>query len=222
VARRRSGPADEDQWWEPADQAFVQAPVLNRRDFPKGWRPIPMVNNVEVLDPYAGEGAAAIRAARAARVLSALDEGVAYRARNRQLLVLRIEAFADPDETAHRQTWLSDGPAALTATYQVRWSERDVVPNWIETRIRRPGDVPTDVDPRIDWLRVEDHTDPKRLGTVSIYEHLTLWCGRGHAVITLRHELDQQVDDVARKIAEGVLTTLEGLPRLGGGAATAS
>lgn len=199
----------------PGDQSFVQQPLLNRHDFPKGWRPTLMLNNQEVLDPYDGveaEAAAAIRQARVARTLSALDEGVAYRARKPLLLVLRTEAFVDPDETAHRQAWRSEGPAALTATYQARWAERDMVPSWIETTLRRPGELPAGVDPRIDWFRVEDHTDPRRQGGVQIYEHLTLWCGRPHAVLTVRHEPDDHVEDMALKVARALLGRLETMP----------
>ena len=130
---------------------------------------------------------------------------------------MRTEAFVDPVETAHRETWRSDGPAALTATYQARWAERDVRPNWIETTIRRPGELPAGVDARIDWLRVEDHTDPKREGVVRIYEHLTLWCGRPHAVITVRHEPDQHLEDMTLKVARALLGRLESIPPASGG-----
>ena len=141
-SRRRSGPADEEVWWTPADQAFIQKPMLSRHDFPREWRPTIMLSNQEVLDPYEGvERGRSDPRARAARVMSALDEGVAYRSRNRRLLVLRTEAFVDPDESAHRGAWRSDGPAALTEMYKVRWTERDVVPNWIETTVRRPGEL---------------------------------------------------------------------------------
>ena len=137
-----------------------------------------MVNNLSLIDPYEGVAAVAIRTARVARQLSALDEAVAFRAKHRQLLVLRTEMFVEQDETAHRAAWQADGPAVLTSTYQARWAEREVTPNWIETTVRPALELPDDVDPRIDWLRVEDHTDPRRSGVVSLYEHLTLWCGR--------------------------------------------
>lgn len=220
--RRRSGPADEAPWWDPGDQAFIQEPLLSRRDFPKGWQSTTMLNNQELLDPYEGAEAPRIRAARAARVLSALDEGVAYRARHRQLLVLRAEVFVQPDETDHRAAWRADGPTALTSTYRARWAERDVAPNWIETTVRSVTDRPADVDPRIDWFRVEDHTDPKRAGIVTIYEHLTLWCGRAHAVMTMRHEPDQQLDGIALQIGHALLHRLESVPGRGGAAIEAS
>lgn len=213
IGRRRSGPPTEEQWWEPNDQAFVQQPMLSRHDFPKGWRPAMMLNNQEALDPYADvEAADAIRRARAARVLTGLDEGAAYRARNHLLLVLRTEAFLRADEAGHRDAWHGDGPAALTATYRARWAEREVTPNWIETTVRRPGELPANVDPRIDWLRVEDHTDPKREGSVQIYEHLTLWCGRAHAVVTVRHGPEQHLEDMAQTVAEQLLARLELIP----------
>jgi len=195
------------------DQEFVQRPLLSRWDFPKGWRPTMMLSNQEVLDPYGGvDAAAAVRRARAGRVLSALDEGVAYRSASRQLLVLRTEAFRDPDEQVHRQAWQADGSSALTATYRARWADRGVVPSWIETRIRRPGELPAGVDQRIDWLRVEDHTDPEREGVVTIYEHLTLWCGRAHAVVTVRHEPDQHLEEMTLAVASRLLERLGTLP----------
>jgi hypothetical protein len=219
---RRSGPPDEERWWDPADQAFVEGPLLRALDFPKGWRATLMLNNSELLDPYEGADAVAIRAVRAERVLSALDEGVAYRAKHRRLLVLRTEVFVEPDETAHRATWRRDGPSVLTSTYQARWAERDITPNWIETTIRRPSDLPSDVDPRVDWLRVEDHTDPKRAGAVTIYEHLTLWCERANAVLTVRHELDQPVEEMAVAVAHRLLNRLESVPERDGHSGDAS
>ena len=55
-----------------------------------------MLNNLSLIDPYEGVDAAAIRTARVARQLSALDEAVAFRAKHRQLLVLRTEMFVEP------------------------------------------------------------------------------------------------------------------------------
>lgn len=221
-AYRRSGPVDEQRWWDPADQAFIQQPLVRSRDFPKGWRPTVMLNNAELLDPYEGAEAPALRALRATRVLTALDEGVAYRASHRQLLVLRTEMFADPDETEHRGAWQTDGPRVLADTYRTRWAERDVAPNWIETTIRRPPDTPADIDPRIDWFRIEDHTDPRRTGTVTLYEHLTLWRGRANAVITVRHEPDYHVDAIALAIAHTLIDRLAPVPQVGGATATDS
>ncbi len=190
--------------------------MLRRRDFVKGWQPTIMINNRELIDPYDGVDASTIRAARAARRLTALDEGVAYRSKLRQLLVLRTEVFFDPDETAHRTAWQADGLSVLTSTYQTRWAERDVTPNWIETRLRPATDLPGELDPRVDWLQVEDHTDPKRSGTVTLYEHVTLWCGRSHAVVTVRHEYDQQVEGMAIEIAHRLLDRLTSFPAGGG------
>lgn len=181
-----------------------------------------MINNLELIDPYDGVDASAIRAARAARNLSALDEGVAYRAKHRQLLVLRTEVFVDPDETAHRAAWQADGPSVLTNTYRARWAERDVAPNWIETRVRPPSELPGDLDARLDWLQVEDHTDPKRSGAVTMYEHVTLWCGRANAVVTVRHEQDQHIEALAAEIAHRLLIRLESVPGGGGAALDAS
>lgn len=214
--RRRSGPADERRWWDPDDQAFIERPLFRRQDFPKGWRATIMVNNTELIDPYDGVDAPAIRGAREHRRLSALDEGVAYRSTHRQLLVLRTEMFVDPDEAAHRAAWQAEGMRVLTDTYRARWAEREVTPNWIETTARRPGDVPAAVDLRIDWFQVEDHTDPRRHGTVTLYEHVTLWCGRAHAVVTVRHEPDDHPEAMTADIAHTLLARLAPAPRAGG------
>jgi len=64
------------------------------------------------------------------------------------------------------------------------------------------------VDPRADWLRVEDHTDPRRQGVVSVYEHVTLWAGRAHAVVTVRHLVDQDLDVVVASVAAVLLARL--------------
>ena len=61
---------------------------------------------------------------------------------------------------------------------------------------------------------------PKRSGVVSLYEHLTLWCGRANAVVTVRHEHDQQVDFVAVEVAHRLLDRLESAPDPDDGAAT--
>lgn len=207
---RRSGPPDEERWWDEADQVIVEKTLLTLRDLPKRWRPMPMVNNAEMLDPFADVPAAdAVRRARSTRRLTALDEGVAFQGKDSRLVVLRVEMFADPDEEGHRETWRRDGPAVLTATYKARWAERAHVANWIDVRARRSADLPAPLDPRIDWLRVEDHTDPSRRGVVRVYEHLSLWAGRAHAVVTVRHLLDQQLDEVAAAVGATVLDRLE-------------
>ena len=101
-----------------------------------------MPNNVEVIDPFEGVSEAdAVRRARQLRRITALDEGLAYRARDGALTVLRAEMFADPDETAHRAAWQSDGARVLTATYRTRWAEREVTPNFIETTVVGPGEA---------------------------------------------------------------------------------
>lgn len=177
-----------------------------------------MLNNLELIDPYEGADADQVRAARAARRLCALDEGVAYRTSQRRLLVMRTEVFVDPGEVAHRDAWRADGSTVLTSTYQARWAERDITPNWIETTTRPATDLPGPIDPRIDWFRVEDHTDPRREGVVTLYEHVTLWCGRANAVVTVRHALDQPVEQMTVQVADHVLSRLEALPRVGGAA----
>lgn len=168
-----------------------------------------MINNVEVLDPYEGvEAAADVVKARAARHRTALVEGDAWRGPRRQIVVLRVEAFADRDagSAEHRAAWAGDGPACLVETWRQRWAERDVEPGWIEAT--RRGDVGADIDDRIDWFRIEDHTDLTDPTDVSVYQHLTLWAGRGVAVVTVRHLLDTSVDDAAHWFGDVVLARL--------------
>jgi hypothetical protein len=175
---------------------------------PSKWKPTTMVNNVEVLDPYDGiEAAAGVEQARAERVRTALVEGAAWRGPNRQLAVLRVEAFADrgPDaavaRSAHRSAWQRDGAACLLETWRQRWTDREVAPAWIE--VTRRDDIA--VDPRIDWFRIEDHTDLADPADVQVYQHLTLWAGRGLAVVTVRHLLDTPVDEVASWFGDALL-----------------
>jgi hypothetical protein len=168
-----------------------------------------MINNVEVLDPYEGiEAARELVESRARRHRTALVEGDAWRGPRRQLAVLRVEAFADrePDLADHRAAWTRDGALCLVETWRQRWAEREVEPGWIEAT--RRDDVDVDVDPRIDWLRIEDHTDLADPSDVSVYQHLTLWAGRGVAVVTLRHLLDTPVDDAALWFGDVVLARL--------------
>jgi hypothetical protein len=40
---------------------------------------------------------------------------------------------------------------------------------------------------------------------VMVYQHLSLWAGRGLAVVTVRHQLDTGVDDVAGWFGEALL-----------------
>jgi hypothetical protein len=204
---RRGGPRDEDRWWDPSDQALAERVAPGRVGLPRKWKPTTMINNVEVLDPYEGiEAAAGLVTARAARHRTALVEGDAWRGPRRQIAVLRVEAFADRggDHAAHRAEWVRAGPACLVETWRRRWVERDVEPGWIE--VTRRDDV--DVDPRIDWLRIEDHTDLADPTDVAVYQHLTLWAGRGVAVVTVRHLLDTPVDDAAGWFGHGVLARL--------------
>lgn len=219
---RRSGPPDEQRWWDPAAQAIAEQPVLHRRQLGWDWLDASMVNNVERLDPFGHDAASeAIRAARVARVLRGLDEGRAWRRRKENtLLVARVEVFADADEAAHRHAWRDHAEAALDATWRLRWHERGRAPGWIETRwVRideRPGALHAfraHVDPpeparSVDWLRIEDHTGHRSSGTVAVYEHLTLWAGERHGVLTLRHDLDVDVTGVAAAAAVAVLERL--------------
>ena len=233
VVRRRSGPEGEERWWDPLDQQVAEAPVLARADLARGWRPAPMMNNVERLDPLGDDPASElVRAARAQRHLTGLDEGRAWRrSPDGGLLVVRVEVFApeplDADGatggdravgrvTAHRSAWQAHGAAALDATWRQRWRERDVEPRWIEARAlevdERPEplhgfrEAPTGsaLTGAVDWLRIEDHTDPTGGGRVTLYEHLSLWLGRGLVTLTLRHDLDHDAADVAATAAAAV------------------
>jgi hypothetical protein len=178
-----------------------------------------MVNNVERDDPFAGvdaEGAEAVRRARAARGLRALDEGRAWRRRrDGALVVLRLEAFADDPEAerAHRAAWHEHGEATLDALWRHRWAERGRAPGWIEAAWRPPDEWPpalaaepaaageralSDV---VDWIVVEDHTEAAARESVACYQHLTVWAGRGHAIVVVRHDLGDDLDAIAHRVA---------------------
>ena len=151
-----------------------------------------MLNNVERADPWAGvEGAEGLRAARAERRLTGLDEGTAWRDRDRRLLVARVEVFADADEATHRAVWDAAGAPALEAAWRARWAERDVQAGWVEARRGPVVEDGPELDRRVDWFEVEDHTPPPgvAVGDVTIYHHLTVWAGRMHVVLTVRHPL---------------------------------
>jgi hypothetical protein len=201
-------------WWDPIDQDRVEAPLLRRRELGKGWIPTRLINNAEQLDPH-GEGADgdALRACRAARQLSALDEGGAWRHRRTlALVVTRVEAFARVDEGAHRLAWRERGASSLDELWRQRWRERDREPGWIEARWldhrdrvpplgvagseATPDDLGVDraVADAVDWIRIEDQTATPDTGRVACFEHLTVWVGRAIATIVVRHD---QVDDLA-------------------------
>ncbi len=210
--RRRTGPEGEAPWWDDHDQAFVEQPVLGRRDLPRGWQTIPMPNNAERLDPYGDDpDSEAIRAVRTARVLTALDEGAAWRQRKEQvLLVARVETFADADDRSHRTAWQAHGTACLDAVWRQRWRERDVAPGWIEARWKADDDIgaaaPPDDEARaalgqIDWITVEDQTGTSGSGVVQRYEHLSVWCGRGLVTVTVRHDDALDLDPIAVRAA---------------------
>jgi hypothetical protein len=204
---RRGGPSDEHPWWDPDDQARAERVAPSRIGLPRKWKPTTMINNAEVFDPYEGIGAAdALVETRDRRGRTALVEGDAWRGPRRQLAVLRVEAFADRDAglADHRAAWIRDGAPCLVETWKQRWTEREVEPGWIEATRRE--DV--DVDPRIDWLRIEDHTNLADPTDVAVYQHLTLWAGRGVAVVTVRHLLDTPIDDAALWFGDVVLARL--------------
>lgn len=181
------------------------------RDLGRGWQSVPMPNNAERLDPHGSDdGSAILRAARKDRVLTALDEGAAWRHRkDRVLIVPRVEAFASGDDRAHRAAWTEHGTACLDAVWRERWRERDVVPGWIEARWKA-DDAIAEVAPagnetgaalgQIDWITVEDHTSTPTSGTVDRYEHLTIWCGRALATVTVRHDDAIDVDLVSAAV----------------------
>ena len=146
-----------------------------------------MVNNAERLDPLGSDpDSVAIDAARAARRLTALDEGRAFRHKAGALVVVRVERYGDdPDPStaaelaaAHRAAWRTHGAASLDATWRERWRERDLEPGWIEATWvevdERPSPLhafrhaPLDAGPsgQVDWYRIEDHTVPPAVGVV--------------------------------------------------------
>lgn len=184
----------------------------------RGWVDIEMTANVERLDPFDGVSQAeAVRSARLGRTLTALDEGRTWRQRTvGSLAVLRLERFASADESEHRRAWRDDATACLEAVWRVRWTERDRAPGWIEARPwlgEGPvGDVatPDRVEDWCDWYRIEDHTDPGNSQTVTCYEHLTIWGGRSHAILVIRHDLGVDVDVVTRRMAQAVRRALAG------------
>lgn len=164
-----------------------------------------MVNNVERLDPHGDDPASdAVRAARQARKLTALDEGAAWRRRrDGALLVARVEAFVDDDEAAHRAAWQANGAPSLDAVFRARWRERGREPGWIEARWCAASDRPdglragaaeaSEAADALDWLVVEDHIDLTAEDPVVVYEHLTLWAGRVLVTLILRHRLGEEV-----------------------------
>ena len=197
TARRRSGPADEERWWDTDDQAFAEDYLIAGRDFPKGWRPLIMLQNVERLDPWEDvPEAAGVAAAREARHLTALDEGSAWRDGDSALVVLRVEVFADPDHAEHRARWQADAHDVLLATWQARWRERDQVPGWIEVRTHGHEPIPDHADgtDAVDWYEVEDHTDPSGSADVAIHHHVTVWVGRAVLTLTMRHSVGVDQD----------------------------
>lgn len=222
--QRRSGPPGEDHWWVDADQAFVEEPFISARDLGRGWQTVPMPNNAERLDPYGDdEHSAVLRACRDERVLTALDEGAAWRRRSdRVLAVPRVEVFADPDDRALREAWREHATACLDALWRQRWRERDVEPGWIEARWKRDADIEA-VAPagdeaeaalgQIDWITVEDHTSTPTSGVVDRYQHVTVWCGRGLVTVTFRHDDDLALDDTTLRVAFGAYRRLWQLDR---------
>ena len=219
AGQRRTGPPGEDHWWDDRDQAFAEAPFLTTRDLGRGWQTVPMPNNAERLDPHGDdEHSAALRAIRVERVLTALDEGAAWRQRKERVLVVpRVEVFRDADDRMHRRAWREHGTRCLDAVWRQRWREREVEPGWIEARWKPDDDIeaaaPADEEGRaalgqIDWITVEDHTNTATSGTIERYQHLSVWCGRGLTTVIVRH------DDALDLDATGVRVGLAAYRRL--------
>ena len=196
-----------ETWWDDADQALADRRVLLRRDLGRGWVDAPMVNNEPRLDPHGDDDASQVlRTEREARRLTGLNEGRAWRRRRESsvLMVVRHEVFANPDHEAHRDAWQRVGAASLDATWRTRWRERDVANAWIEARM-----VPGDQGPLaglddVDWLQVEDHTNPLGGIDVSIYEHISVWSGRCLVTLTLRHPHGLDMDDIVASATRAV------------------
>ena len=51
-------------------------------------------------------------------------------------------------------------------------------------------------DGRVDWLRLEDHTEAAEHDAVMAYEHVVVWSGRAQATLTVRHVAGLDLDDV--------------------------
>ncbi len=227
VTARRSGPRGETPWWHDRDQAFAERDHLEPRDFGRGWLPTPMLNNGELLEPLGGDAASAeVSEARRARGLTALNDGVAWRRREGNVLaVLRVEVYADEGpgrgDLAHRAAWAARAEASLDATWRERWTDRGATPGWIEARWVAPADRPEPIHvfdssmaapgpaADIDWLRVEDHTGDRT--SVAVYEYLTVWAGRSQGTLTIRHEHTLNLDAEAARASTGLHASLLGL-----------
>lgn len=179
------------------DQRLVEEDHVTTRDLGRGWRRFPMLNNEERLDPHgSGPAGDVLRAERACRHLTALDEGRAWRRRaTGSLLVARLEMFAH-DGSAHRRTWQEYGAASLEEVWRQGWVERGVTPGWIEARVHEEtvallGSTTVPLD-EVDVVRVEDHTGAER--QVAVYVHATLWVGRFVGTLTLRSDLGEEPD----------------------------
>lgn len=228
AAHRRSGPAGEERWWDPEDQAFAERPLLHHRDLGRGWIPVPMINNEERLDPWGDDPASvAVRAGRAERRLTALDEGAAWRRRSDgALLVARVEVYATDAVGPAREAWQAHGAACLDALWRARWREREREPGWIEARWRAEVDRPDALRPgspsagdaaaALDWFTIEDHTEAAATEVVTAYEHLTLWAGRAVLVLTLRHGHASDADAAAVGAALAAWRRAQALSRRSG------
>lgn len=181
---------------------------MARGDLPRrAWKRRPLINNAEVLDQFVGVpgGERLVRAATERR-RTALDEGVAFAGTDHQLVVSRLEVFAEPDDGPHREVWRHDAPTAMAALYRQRWHERGRTPNWVDGAW---VELDWGLDERVDWLRVQDHTDRRDESGLLLFEHLHLWAGRALATLTVRHPPTVDADPLAAHLASRVLTRLE-------------
>lgn len=212
--RRRTGPADEEPWWDPADQAFAERPVFQAKVLGWGWQSVEIPNNDERLDPYLDDEphSDALRTVRARRRLTALDEGWAWRHRDdRSLVVSRVEVFERADvDGAHRSAWREHGTGCLDAVWRARWRERGREPGWIEARW---AVEPLGAD--VDRIVVEDQTGVHETGNVVEYQHLTVWSGRAVATVTIRHDQAVDIGATVRTVADHVPLALADLDRAG-------
>jgi hypothetical protein len=205
----------EAPWWDPVAQAWAEDLALTGRNLGRGWLDVAMVNNVERAEPLTGSSAAAVLAARAAREVVALDEGRAWRRRRDGVLaVLRVEVYRSADDRAHRSAWQAAGEAALEETWRERWRERGRQPGWVEARWVARSELPEHAGlERVDWLRLEDHTEAAEHDAVTAYEHVVVWSGRAQATLTIRHLAGLDLDDVVAS-ATAALASAEAPPFL--------
>ena len=178
--QRRTGPAGEEPWWDPADQAFAEQPLLTRADLGKGWQSVEMPNNAERLDPYGDDpDSEAVRAVRA--------RAAAHGARRGR----RPGGSAPPGcsrccGSRSSPTARPRRPPGGLAGARRRLPRRGVAGP--VARARPPAGLDRGAarrDPTLErrrrstGSRVEDQTGSEQTGSVTLYEHLTHLVGPG-------------------------------------------